>query len=259
MNFRVIYPSSTSGRLPDPEQAEKGTTYVINSIQDLSRVKSKSTFHFCSSSDTLLDFAWSTPDPLTMFTPPSNPSGSSFTPTGMHQPRRKGGLPQRSSLSNSFSFPSTPPPPALLPDASFSNDIAFEGDSSIIALSAPTRSRMAQQGHRSMAQVSPRVRPSPRSDGLAAPVTRNGHRKSRLGDDDSDRELRTSPRKRSSRNQDDEEEERSWDMVDSMRLWRHDAIMQHLYETAAFWGDKILSWTGERLRSTSKAHDSGSK
>lgn len=38
--------------------------------------------------------------------------------------------------------------------------------------------------------------------------------------------------------------ERSWGMVDSMRLWRHDAIMQHLYETAAFWGDKILSWTG---------------
>ena len=34
-------------------------------------------------------------------------------------------------------------------------------------------------------------------------------------------------------------------MVDSMRLWRHDAIMQHLYDTAAFWGDKILSWTGE--------------
>lgn len=34
-------------------------------------------------------------------------------------------------------------------------------------------------------------------------------------------------------------------MVDSMRLWRHDAIMQHLYETAGFWGDKILSWTGE--------------
>jgi anaphase-promoting complex subunit 6 len=43
----------------------------------------------------------------------------------------------------------------------------------------------------------------------------------------------------------EEEEEKSWSMVDSMRLWRHDAIMQHLYETAAFWGDKILSWTCE--------------
>ncbi len=45
--------------------------------------------------------------------------------------------------------------------------------------------------------------------------------------------------------QGDEDEARTWDMVDSMRLWRHDAIMQHLYETAAFWGDKILSWTGQ--------------
>ena len=34
-------------------------------------------------------------------------------------------------------------------------------------------------------------------------------------------------------------------MVDRMRLWRHDAMMQHLYETAAFWGDKILSWTSK--------------
>ncbi|KAF9027129.1 TPR-like protein [Hymenopellis radicata] len=30
-----------------------------------------------------------------------------------------------------------------------------------------------------------------------------------------------------------------------MRLWRHDAMMQHLYETAAYWGDKILSWTSD--------------
>jgi len=45
---------------------------------------------------------------------------------------------------------------------------------------------------------------------------------------------------------DDEEEgcpSDEWTMVDRMRLWRHDALMQHLYETAAFWGDKVLSWT----------------
>ncbi|KIJ66721.1 hypothetical protein HYDPIDRAFT_174107 [Hydnomerulius pinastri MD-312] len=40
-------------------------------------------------------------------------------------------------------------------------------------------------------------------------------------------------------------EEGEWGMVDRMRLWRHDALMQHLYETAAFWGDKILSWTSD--------------
>jgi anaphase-promoting complex subunit 6 len=44
---------------------------------------------------------------------------------------------------------------------------------------------------------------------------------------------------------DEEEEECEWTAVDRMRLWRHDALMQHLYETAAFWGDKVLSWTSE--------------
>lgn len=42
---------------------------------------------------------------------------------------------------------------------------------------------------------------------------------------------------------DDDDEDHEWGMVDRMRLWRHDAMMQHLYDTAAFWGDKILSWT----------------
>jgi len=43
----------------------------------------------------------------------------------------------------------------------------------------------------------------------------------------------------------DEQEEVEWGMVDRMRLWRHDALMQHLFDSAAFWGDKILSWTSE--------------
>ena len=42
---------------------------------------------------------------------------------------------------------------------------------------------------------------------------------------------------------DDDEDEQEWGMVDRIRLWRHDALMQHMYETAAFWGDKVLSWT----------------
>lgn len=45
----------------------------------------------------------------------------------------------------------------------------------------------------------------------------------------------------------EEEDDEEWGTVDRMRLWRHDAMMQHLYVTAAFWGDKILSWTGARL------------
>lgn len=45
----------------------------------------------------------------------------------------------------------------------------------------------------------------------------------------------------------EEEEEHYIGIVYRMRLWRHDALMQHLYETAAFWGDKIVSWTSELL------------
>jgi len=32
--------------------------------------------------------------------------------------------------------------------------------------------------------------------------------------------------------------------VDSMRAWRTDAMHQHMYRTAAYWGDKVLSITG---------------
>lgn len=44
---------------------------------------------------------------------------------------------------------------------------------------------------------------------------------------------------------DEDEEEHEWTVIDRMRLWRHDALMQHLYETAAFWGDKVVSWTSK--------------
>ena len=40
-----------------------------------------------------------------------------------------------------------------------------------------------------------------------------------------------------------EDDDGDWGIVDRMRLWRHDAMTQHLYETAVFWGDKILTWT----------------
>lgn len=59
-------------------------------------------------------------------------------------------------------------------------------------------------------------------------------------------ESRNGPGMVSDQEGDDEEEDLGqddWTMVDRMRLWRHDALMQHLYETAAFWGDKVLSWT----------------
>lgn len=40
------------------------------------------------------------------------------------------------------------------------------------------------------------------------------------------------------------EEEEGWGMVDRMRNWRNDAMTQHLYSTANFWGSKIFGITG---------------
>ncbi|KAF8753412.1 Anaphase-promoting complex, cyclosome, subunit 3 [Rhizoctonia solani] len=40
---------------------------------------------------------------------------------------------------------------------------------------------------------------------------------------------------------DDEEDSDDWTIVDKLRMWRHDAMMQHLYDTAIFWGDKVLT------------------
>lgn len=54
--------------------------------------------------------------------------------------------------------------------------------------------------------------------------------------------------------EDDEEEEAAyysegsstettWELVDRMRIWRNDALNQHLYSTAIFWGSKVFTKT----------------
>jgi anaphase-promoting complex subunit 6 len=102
---------------------------------------------------------------------------------------------------------------------------------------------MAEEAQHGMMSVSPRSRPSRRNQRELAS-------RSRFADDS----FASAPspalghKKRHARDEDpveDDDEEKSWAMVDAMRLWRQDALIQHLYETAAFWGDKILSWTGD--------------
>lgn len=43
----------------------------------------------------------------------------------------------------------------------------------------------------------------------------------------------------------DRDQDRELDTVGSMRAWRTDAMHQHMYRTAAYWGDKVLSITGK--------------
>ncbi|RKP22719.1 anaphase-promoting complex, cyclosome, subunit 3-domain-containing protein, partial [Syncephalis pseudoplumigaleata] len=35
------------------------------------------------------------------------------------------------------------------------------------------------------------------------------------------------------------------DLVERIRCWRHDAMQQHLYDSAIFWGDKVVSMTND--------------
>ncbi|KAL8286853.1 hypothetical protein RQP46_003859 [Phenoliferia psychrophenolica] len=46
------------------------------------------------------------------------------------------------------------------------------------------------------------------------------------------------------RDEDQDEDEDEFNLVDRMRNWRHDAMTQHLYSTANFWGSKIFGLTG---------------
>lgn len=109
----------------------------------------------------------------------------------------------------------------------------------------PNRLSAVEQGGMGMTQMSPRTRSSlPRSAGGGpGPSTVAG----RLAPDSEPRTRSRSRLGEETRIEDEDEDgEGSWNMIDSMRLWRHDAIVQHRYDTAAFWGDKILTWTGER-------------
>ncbi|WWC63108.1 uncharacterized protein I303_105708 [Kwoniella dejecticola CBS 10117] len=94
-----------------------------------------------------------------------------------------------------------------------------------LGATSPERDQRIQTGLEGKRRTSPRKRnPNSRTDG-------DNCAQHTAGEDDEDG--------------DEDGVERTWGMVDSMRIWRHDAIMQHLYETAAFWGDKLLSWTGD--------------
>jgi len=126
---------------------------------------------------------------------------------------------QRGSLNTSFSFG----PQSLV------NSYIEANSSSLSALDP----------NRSILQVSP-IRPSP-----ARPLRRARESIGRhpLANDTTDIFQDTVDLSEGAT--DEQEEEVEWGMVDRMRLWRHDALMQHLFDSAAFWGDKILSWTSK--------------
>ncbi|OWZ40936.1 anaphase-promoting complex subunit 6 [Cryptococcus neoformans c8] len=196
-----------------------------------------------------------------MFTPPNPPQGNppplsySPFPSSSRHHRLQRNIP--SSLSNSFSYTPADSNLDLSVDSdnfSFAYPTRRPRPSNLSLFSTGTLDNAAEQGNRGISQVSPRAKPSPvgskRSTATARPLNlitdpRNGRSANGRGEYQNGR-----PKSRMNEtigldDEKEQDEERNWSMVDSMRLWRHDAIMQHLYETAAFWGDKILSWTAD--------------
>ena len=123
----------------------------------------------------------------------------------------------RSSLSSSFSLD----PQQLVNSLN-------EANNSFSSTGSSRRHSIGLDPNRSILTVSP-LRSSPRA-------TRR-HARHPLAQDNTYQE--------DVDNGDEDDDDMEWTMVDRMRLWRHDAMMQHLYDSASFWGDKILSLTSK--------------
>jgi len=111
-----------------------------------------------------------------------------------------------------------------------------------VLLSSPLRSPRKKHGHDRRGKSST-SRPHPLANDTTDVFTDNQPRVNDVSIGDDSQEYQ--PHDSSDGDADDESEyeDHEWGMVDRMRLWRHDALMQHLYDTACFWGDKVLSFT----------------
>jgi anaphase-promoting complex subunit 6 len=142
----------------------------------------------------------------------------------------------------SFSIPAVPninSPSSSRPRYSIGSSFSFGPQSLVNSLAEANQSpashskSFALDPNRSILPATP-FRSSPR---LPRRAKASSARRHPLAND------RTNVFQDSDEGENDEVEKYEWGMVDRMRLWRHDALMQHLYDTAAFWGDKIVSWT----------------
>lgn len=156
--------------------------------------------------------------------PTHTPPPATFTPQAPARRRLPGSA---ARLSTSFSLNPN--------DSSYSD----------VSILSPSKGRAAflssaEQGNMSMSQVSPARTPLRRgtANSVLGRLTRPSlgtQSRSRLCDTSVD-------------DLDDLDEDGRESMIASMRTWRNDAAIHNLYETAAFWADKILSLTGKLLK-----------
>ena len=157
--------------------------------------------------------------------------------------------PKLSSSRHPYSIPTLPSPSGSRRRGSISSSFSFDPShlvhsyqSTSVGRGIHGRDSFALDPNRSVLPASP-LRSSPRRP-------HRGHRKnasSQQGQhplaNDSTADVFSNQEDTEDDSGDADGDDVEWGMIDRMRLWRHDAMMQHLYETAAFWGDKILSWT----------------
>ncbi|KAI9066326.1 TPR-like protein [Trametes sanguinea] len=149
------------------------------------------------------------------------------------------GTPPPLPATGGFAIPRLPSPSGSRPRHSINNSFSFGPQNLVDSLAeantsgASDRRRSYLDPSRSILHASP-LRSSPRVS-RRAKTTASRHPLANdttdVFQDDADDE--------------GEDEAHEWTIVDRMRLWRHDALMQHLYDSAAFWGDNIVSWTND--------------
>ena len=144
-----------------------------------------------------------------------------------------------SPSANNFTIPLAIPRLQTRPRGSLNTSFSFGPQSLVNSyIEANSSTASALDPNRSILQVSP-IRPSPRG---SRKIRESGGRHP-LANDTTDVFNDSLDISRNTDTDEFDEEEPEWGMIDRMRLWRHDALMQHLFDSAAFWGDKILSWT----------------
>lgn len=164
------------------------------------------------------------------------PGGGRGTP-------RKAGAGEGSSSSKNARTPSQQQPgnarASLYGNATPSTSAAVAD-----ALSEQQREQLKRQGNLSTLSISPRTAArSSAPPALAAAATPSSA---------STRRKSSSSNSKGKAKQQQREvlaEEDEWTMVDRMRCWRNDAMTQHLYGTAQFWGTKLFNLTGASVDS----------
>ncbi|GAA6027906.1 hypothetical protein JCM8097_001775 [Rhodosporidiobolus ruineniae] len=136
----------------------------------------------------------------------------------------------------------TQPHPASASSHRFSTASKSRYDNSTASISQDHLDDLRRQSNWSTLSLSPR-RPSLAQSGSTA-TTRPRHRGTPLA-------YSNAPHHRDGHDADASgflgqsmlDEDAPWTMVDRMRNWRNDAMTQHLYDSAKFWGSKVLGMT----------------